>query len=118
MLRDAPVVTTDSGPSIHAAAGALVGAQTPRVFDFQARAELFAGGRIVGLSLRERYDCNHDGCAGLLGAQWMLEPRVAVDYWAFPQVTFGAWVGSDVLHNGNVSGGLSFVLHTRTFDAR
>jgi hypothetical protein len=118
VLHTLPSVTTVAGPAVHTVVGGHVGYETPRLGAFSARGELFLGGRAIGLDIREQYDCNHDGCASLLGGKWMVAPRVAVDMWATPQLTFGGWVQADVAHPGDFSAGIGLSAHWRNFDAR
>lgn len=115
-IEPAPSTIITAGPSVHIVSGGVVGLSTRREGRFSARAELLGGGRFLAITSRDA--ATDKQASSYLAASWIAEPRVAIEMWARPDLSLSLWAGADVLHLGDVSSGLSLVMHTRSFDAR
>lgn len=115
-LEPAPSTIMTVGPSVHLAAGALVGLSTPRSGILQGRAELFAGGRLLVIAARD--EATGTKADGYLSGAWNVEPRAVVDLWMRPDLSLALWAGAEVVHPGDWSSGIALVFHMRSFDAR
>jgi len=104
--------------SVGGAGGGLIGGlAVPLLPRLVLRAEVLGGARVVWLQVTTRRgDCVTTSTA--TGGQWLLEPRLALDWHAGPWVTLGGWVGTDLLAGGAVAGGAVAAFHFRSFDGR
>jgi hypothetical protein len=103
-------------------AGTLVGAATPRLGRFSARAEVYVGGLSHSLSTDAATtplpdSCDSDGCPGELGVDtWVVEPRVSLSFWLSPWFTLDAYGGANLVTLGDWSTGLGLTFHARSYD--
>lgn len=115
VLRTTPAVTTSRG-AFHAHLGGIVGVESPHLGPLDVRGELFLGGRLYGIEIEEQqYGCTHDGCAGLFGAAWMVQPKGILEAWVAPRVTLGAFAAADVAHPGDWATGIFLGIHQHAY---
>jgi hypothetical protein len=104
----------EPGNALYLSGGGLVGASLP-IGDFTLKAEVFGGGRTMGLNLTSKYgECVTQTVAW--GHGLMLEQRVAVQKWLTPWTSINAWAGTSALQDNDVAGGVYFSGHIRAFD--
>lgn len=120
VLRGAPRAVSTGGTVVQAPMGGMVGVSFGRLGIFEPSAEVFVGGRLVALDAN-RDDTSDDSTmqarpSRLLGWRTMIAPRGAVDLWLGPHLTMGVWGGVDALHPTDLSGGVSFAVHLRSYD--
>ncbi|MEC7522390.1 MAG: hypothetical protein VYE22_21060 [Myxococcota bacterium] len=95
--------------------GLVLGAGIP-VDVFTIRPELFLGGRAVLLSSETRVgDCVESTLSDT--AEWVVEPRIAVEWFVGPWTGLSVFVGTNVLVPGEVNAGVQLSLHARSYDA-
>lgn len=111
--RDGDLVHTPG--SITALGGGLVlGAGIP-IDVFTLRPEVYLGGRGVFLDSETRVgDCVSRTVAGT--SEWVVEPRLALEWFTGPWMGVSAYVGTNVLNPGELNVGLQLSLHLRSYD--
>lgn len=110
-------VYTTERAALHVPMGVVFGVSTPRVAGFEGRVEMVAGGRVT--SAYASSGCEKDDCRrAIVGADWLVMPRVAVDFWITPFVSLSPWGGFDAAHLGDFSAGVAIAVHSRPFDGR
>lgn len=110
------VYTTEQA-ALHAPMGVVFGVSTPRVAGFEGRVEMLAGGRVT--SAYASNECQKDDCRrAIVGADWLVMPRVAADFWITPFISLAPWGGFDAAHLGDFSAGVAIAVHSRPFDGR
>lgn len=95
--------------------GTLFGVRAP-LGKVSLRLEVLTGLGLMFLSNRT-LDANgvaRDGATG--GFAFVVEPRVAADFWVTPDTTLSLWAGSSVLRTGDHSFGTTLTFHLRAFD--
>src|SRR5262249_17449904 len=115
-LEPAPSSIVTVAPSIHMGGGVIFGLSTPRSGVFQARAELYGGGRLLVIAAHD--NAANAQATGYLAGSWVVQPRAGVDLWMHPHASLNLWGGPDVVHGGDWSAGIALVIHSRSFDAR
>lgn len=79
------------------------------------RAEVLTGGRVIMIDLETRRGSCVETATTTYG-RWIVEPRAAIDWNVSPWITFGGWLGSNLLAPGEVGGGATAAFHFRSFD--
>jgi hypothetical protein len=100
---------------LYVASAAVLGTVL-RAGDTDLRAEVAAGGRVLGLTVDSRLG----GCEAQSTAwsgQALVEPRVIVDRWLSPWLTAGVMVGSNLAVPSDLSIGVSLTGHARAYDS-
>ncbi len=124
VLRRSPRAVSTGGTVVQAPMGGMVGVSFGRLGIFEPSAEVFVGGRLLALDA-DQGDTGGQASDGapaqarasrLLGWRTMLAPRGALDLWLGPHLTMGLWGGVDALHATDLSGGISFAVHLRSYD--
>lgn len=116
-LQTRQSVFTTQSAALHVPMGAIVGVATPRIAGVEGRVEVLAGGRVT--SAYASNECGDDDCRrSLVGAEWLVMPRVAADLWFAPFMSISPWGGFDVAHLGDFGAGFSLSIHARPFDGR
>jgi hypothetical protein len=109
-LADGSAITTNTGVFLQG--GAIVGALVPweALHPFSFRGEVMLGGRVVSFSASVPLSALPDGASSTsvnAGAStWVIEPRVWVDLWKNPWMTFSLAAGKNLLRE---SDGVVFV---------
>lgn len=120
VLRGTPRAVSTGGTVVQAPMGGMVGVSFGRLGIVEPSAEVFVGGRLLALDA-DRGDASAPSTtqtrtSRLIGWRTMIAPRGAVDFWLGPHLTMGVWGGVDALHATDLSGGISFAVHLRSYD--
>jgi hypothetical protein len=95
--------------------GPIVGTSIPLWSVAVLRGEILLGGRSEWIGTTTTSGAESlDGSAA--SAEWLVEPRGALDFWLSPHVTAGIAAGGDAWPRLNFYGGLFVQVHTRAFD--
>ena len=117
-LASNPDLSID-GANVFLATGIVVGLDAPRVGPFEASAEFFAGGWLMGLHANSPVQCDTGDGPGECGAivpSWWLEPRARVVTYLTPHLSVDAWGGLGLSRAGEWSSGGALSWHFRSFD--
>lgn len=112
-------ITSNTG--IYAGGGLLVGvAFHPRaMLPIGFRLEVLGGGRVVSVSGKTEDTTAIAGAGTTLSitaGSWLLEPRVAIEYWTAPWMSVSVFGGKNVVNANDNSVGLSFGFHMMPYD--
>ncbi len=103
------------GPALYLGIGAVGGVQLP-LGKFVIKGETYVGGRFLQLTMQSRLeDCVTSTYAWI--NQGVIEQRLAFQHWISPWVSANAWIGSNILADNDMSGGVYIQGHIRAFDA-
>jgi hypothetical protein len=95
--------------------GGLVGGIVVPLGPFRVRGEVLAGGRALFVSAVSTIgDCVSTD--EQIVSRWVVEPRLAVEWFVTPWMSVEAWGGADVVDLGTAAFGLRLDFHTRSYD--
>ena len=96
--------------------GLVLGVALP-IEDVTLRAEALVGGRGTFIERETRVrDCV--GTTSSVAAELVVEPRVALDWFVLPRISLGAYIGTNVIVPGELSGGVTLAFHLRPYDGQ
>lgn len=97
--------------------GPLVGARVP-LGVVSLRLESLVGVQALWLSHQASRPDGSVKNASVTNIAIVIEPRVALDWWAWPDTTLSLWTGTNALRPGDVTFGVALTAHGRPFDGR
>ncbi|MEM9192128.1 MAG: hypothetical protein AAGF12_23350 [Myxococcota bacterium] len=105
----------DSHRVVTAGGGFVVGLVLP-LGPLRLRGEVMTGGQALVVSGTSQIgDCIVEESTAT--GRFLFEPRVALEWFVAPWVSFDVWAGADLIQRGTLGGGIRLNFHARSYDA-
>ncbi|MFO0658713.1 MAG: hypothetical protein U0165_02610 [Polyangiaceae bacterium] len=118
-----PTTTTgykvDASTGVYFSGGLLVGAafHSRSFLPLAVRVELLGGGRFISITGKSLDPAIGSPTAlTFMTSAWLLEPRIAVEYWSSSWMSVSAWAGKSIAAQSDTSMGLMFGFHLMPYD--